>query len=586
MQVNNPILPGCYPDPSICRVGDDYYLVLSTFEYLPGLPVFHSRDLANWQQLGHVIDRPGMMDFDGIGSSGGLFAPTIRYNPANNKFYVVCTLVDRGVNEKQGKPAGNFIVAADNPAGPWSDPIWLDKPGIDPSLFFDSDGTIWLHGTRLADPGEWFHQTEVWLQELDPETLQTKGEEYVLWNGAVRGAVWTEGPHIYKVGDWYYLLTAEGGTEFHHAISIARSRDVTGPYEGNKCNPIFTHRNLGRSYPIMGVGHADLFPFGSASFENPLGIAPGGSASAADGLAQNDAVEGDDPYANPISTYQETQADAAGGWYAVMLGMRLYGGYHYNLGRETFLVPVTWEDDWPVFAAPLGRIPDVVEVPDAATWSIGVAPDLDSATNAQNDGAGIKCDDLRWCALRDLPENIAQRTPDGGWKLPLRTSTLSELGTPAFLGIRQTAQNCKVAAKLRAIDLQPGEWMGLAIRQSEKDYATFMVTPLETDQNHYTKFEIRLTLVEKGIPKVIATKHVSYFLAEFDFGLKIEGQRYQCVLRSPDGGTIHVGEFDGRTLDTAAAGGFLGLWIGVYATTDNPESTTVVTAGLGYLAKP
>lgn len=305
--ITNPILPGCYPDPSICRVGDDFYLITSTFEYLPGLPIFHSRDLTQWRQIGHVIDREGMLNYFGIKSSGGLFAPTIRYDPFTKLYYVVCTLVAENAEQRDFRaPKGNFVVTAKNPAGPWSDPIWLQKEGIDPSLFFDVDGRIWLHGTRLADPGEWDDQTEVWLQELDRDTLLPIGQEYVLWTGALKGAVWAEGPHIYRIGSYYYLLTAEAGTEFHHAISIARSKNIIGPYEGNRGNPVLTHRNLGRTYPVMGVGHADL-------------------------------VQGLD-----------------GAWWAVLLAMRLYGGYHYNLGRETFLVPVTWEDDWPVFVPGVG----------------------------------------------------------------------------------------------------------------------------------------------------------------------------------------------------------------------------------------
>ena len=152
----NPVLPGCYPDPSICRVGEDYYLVTSTFEYFPGLPVFHSRDLGSWEQLGHVVDRADQLNFDGIASSGGLYAPTIRHH--DGMFWVVCTLVDQQ-DESRG---GNFLMTATDPAGPWSGPVWLDAEGIDPSIFFDDDGRAWLHGTRRAREPQWPDQTEVW----------------------------------------------------------------------------------------------------------------------------------------------------------------------------------------------------------------------------------------------------------------------------------------------------------------------------------------------------------------------------------------------------------------------------------------
>ena len=297
---DNPILAGCYPDPSICRVGDDYYLVTSTFEYFPGLPIFHSTDLTTWTQLGHALDRADQLDLSTVPSSGGLFAPTIRHHAGT--WYLVCTVVG-------GEGAqGNFVLTARDPAGPWSDPIWIDDArGIDPSLLFD-DGRVWLCGTRLSGTPLWHDQTEVWLRELDPRTLAPIGDEHVLWHGALIGAVWAEGPHLYRRGDWFYLLASEGGTEFNHALSVARSREITGPYEGFAANPVLTHRNLGQHHPIVAVGHADLV-------ETPRGE-----------------------------------------WFAVLLASRPYGGYFANLGRETFAVAVEWQDDWPVFAPGVGQV--------------------------------------------------------------------------------------------------------------------------------------------------------------------------------------------------------------------------------------
>ncbi|MEV7971031.1 glycoside hydrolase family 43 protein, partial [Sphaerisporangium sp. NPDC088356] len=293
MRFSNPILPGFYPDPSICRVGDDYYLVTSTFEWFPGVPIFHSRDLVHWRQIGHVLDRASQLPVDGIRPSGGVYAPTLRHH--DGVFYMITTLVD-GLME-----TGNFLVTATDPAGPWSEPYWLpDTEGFDPSLFFDDDGRAWAHGTRPARPSLYEGHTEVWLRELDLDGMKLVGQEHVLWEGAVKGAVWAEGPHIYKVDGTYYLLASEGGTEHDHALSVARADTVTGPYTGNPRNPVLTHRNLGRDHPIVGTGHGDLVQ------------TPGGE------------------------------------WWMVLLAMRPYGGYHYNLGRETFLTPVRWEDGWPV----------------------------------------------------------------------------------------------------------------------------------------------------------------------------------------------------------------------------------------------
>ncbi|HMB24188.1 MAG TPA: glycoside hydrolase family 43 protein, partial [Anaerolineales bacterium] len=201
----NPILPGFYPDPSVCRVGEDYYLVTSTFEYFPGLPIFHSRDLVHWRQIGHVLDRPSQLPLDDIRFSGGLYAPTIRYS--NGRFYVINTLVS-------GKTkSGNFIVTATDPAGPWSEPYWLESaPGIDPSLFFDDDGRVWYTGNRIPAQVQFEGHREIWLQELDLQSMSLVGDTYSLWDGAIRGGVHAEAPHLYKVDGRYYLMIAEGGT--------------------------------------------------------------------------------------------------------------------------------------------------------------------------------------------------------------------------------------------------------------------------------------------------------------------------------------------------------------------------------------
>jgi alpha-N-arabinofuranosidase len=224
----NPILPGFYPDPSICRAGEDYYLVTSTFEWFPGLPVFHSRDLVHWRQLGHVLDGPDQLPLDGMLPSRGLFAPTIRF--AGGTFYVVCTLMDGG---------GNFVVTATDPAGPWSEPHWLpDAEGWDPSLFFDDDGRVWFMATRLRCDPAYEGDSEIWLRELDLTKMQLIGTEFVLCGGALKGAVWAEAPHLYKVDGRYFLMIAEGGTEHDHAVTIACADRIIGPYHGNPRNPI------------------------------------------------------------------------------------------------------------------------------------------------------------------------------------------------------------------------------------------------------------------------------------------------------------------------------------------------------------
>ena len=374
-EYRNPILPGFYPDPSICRVGDDYYMVTSTFEYFPGLPLFHSRDLVNWRQIGHVLDRPSQLNLDGIRPSGGLYAPTIRHHEAT--FYVVNTLVDGG------RERGNFVVTASDPAGPWSEPYWLEgAAGIDPSLLFDDDGRVWYTGNRTPPVEEFPQHREIWLQELDLEAMQLTGEIYSLWSGALRGATWAEAPHLYKIDGMYYLMVAEGGTGYNHAVTIARSETLTGPYEGNPRNPILTHRHLGRDYPISNVGHADIV---------------------------------------------ETQN---GEWWMVMLASRPYGGLYRNLGRETFMAPMRWEDGWPIVSPGLGRVEFLYPAPDL--------PEQRWPTPPARDSFEADTLDLRWNFLRTPREAFWSLSERPGYlRLHLRPQMISKWENPSFVGRRQ-----------------------------------------------------------------------------------------------------------------------------------------------------
>ncbi|HEX8263185.1 MAG TPA: glycoside hydrolase family 43 protein, partial [Allosphingosinicella sp.] len=235
----NPILKGFYPDPSLTRVGDDYYLVTSTFSYFPGIPVFHSRDLVGWTQIGNAIDRPGQLDFARLGLSRGVFAPTIEHR--DGTFYILNTCVDCG---------GNFVITATDPAGPWSDPVWLPdlEGGIDPSLFFDEDGSVWIlnNGPPEGPPLYEGHRA-IWIQRFDAAAKKTFGPRKVLVNGGVdlsKKPIWIEGPHILRKDGFYYLLAAEGGTAEGHSQVVLRSRRPDGPYSAYPGNPILTQRDL------------------------------------------------------------------------------------------------------------------------------------------------------------------------------------------------------------------------------------------------------------------------------------------------------------------------------------------------------
>ena len=285
MHYQNPIIPGFYPDPSICRKGEDYYLVTSSFEFFPGVPLFHSRDLVNWKQIGHCLTRKSQLNLTGIPCSRGIYAPTIRYNSHDDLFYMVTTNVPNG---------GNFYTTARDPSGEWSEPVFVEQGGIDPSLFFEDDGSAhFISNDRdRSRPRAGFH-----CAPIDLKTGNFLRPARPLWGGIGENA--PEAPHLYKINGWYYQMIAEGGTELGHMVTIARSRELYGTYEPCPYNPILTHKNR-KGDLIQATGHADLIE------------------------------------------------DSNGKWWAVFHGYQQTHQYFHHLGRETFLAPVNWVDGWPL----------------------------------------------------------------------------------------------------------------------------------------------------------------------------------------------------------------------------------------------
>jgi len=310
-KIKNPIIPGYYPDPSICRVGDDYYLICSSFELSPGIPIFHSKDLANWEKIGNVMSKENGFEMSADFFAGGVMAPTIRYH--DGVFYII---------NANFSHRGNYIVTATDPAGPWSEPRFLDEdvPGLDASIFFDDDGKCYVMGTGKVE-APYGPTRGIWVQEFDVKTMHTVGEPHGIWDCALKRASSPEAPHLYRRGDWYYLIIAEGGTEHYHCVSVARSKNLFEWFEANPANPIMTHRQLGYTYPWANMGHTDIVEL------------PDGS------------------------------------WYAVMLGSRNIEGPYKNMGRETFACPVTWELDWPVFSVGTGKIEESYPMPECLTWT-------------------------------------------------------------------------------------------------------------------------------------------------------------------------------------------------------------------------
>jgi xylan 1,4-beta-xylosidase len=258
-KIRNPILRGFNPDPSICRVGEDYYIAVSTFEWFPGIQVYHSRDLENWRLAARPLNRPSMLDMRGEPDSCGIWAPCLSH--ADGQFWLCYTDVRRF--DGNFKDTHNYLTSCATIDGQWSDPTYLNSSGFDPSLFHDDDGRKWY--TNMV----WDHRPDrtffhgIVLQELCAETLELLGQPKHIFPGTELD--FTEGPHLYKYDGYYYLMTAEGGTGYGHAVTMARSRSVDGPYEADPSGPVVTAKD-NPEWPLQRNGHADFVETADGEF--------------------------------------------------------------------------------------------------------------------------------------------------------------------------------------------------------------------------------------------------------------------------------------------------------------------------------
>jgi len=497
---SNPIIPGFAPDPSIVRVGDDFWLVNSTFEYFPGIPIYHSTDLVSWRLVNYALTRPSQADLATLKSSDGIHASTIRYH--DGVFYIITT------NNIDGNMV-NFVVTASDPGGEWSEPRVLEgAPGIDPSLFFDDDGRAWYVGNRIPPDPDFPGQAEIWLQEVDIEAMQLVGERHFLWRGCC-GGVWAEGPHIYKRDGYYYLLISEGGTSFDHAMAVAISKNITGPYESNPRNPVLTHRHLSYDYPISGVGHADL-------------------------------VELED-----------------GRWYSVALGWRLLDGEHGILGRETFLVPVTWETEpydwkdeplsWPVFSPDTGKVELHYPTP------FGNEAELhDYALRDDFDGESLGPD---WNYRRSPARDFATLEA-GALRLELQPATLRERSQYSFVGIRQRHFEFEASTSMKlTVDNKAAE-AGMALVQNDRSalLLTFGGDGSLRLKHHRDADTEQLAIASIDSDEV-HLKVTGHYL-DLGFHYSADGEEWQ---------TLKAG-VDGSLLSPSRIGGFnyTGVYVGLY----------------------
>ena len=503
----NPILAGFYPDPSIVRADDAYYLVTSTFSWYPGVPVFRSTDLVNWTQIGYVLDRPSLLPVEGKGVSRGVFAPTIRYH--DGVFYMITTLVDAG---------GNFFVTATDPAGPWSDPVWLSEvDGIDPSLFFDDDGRVYVvnNGPPDYEPLYEGHRA-LWIQELDLAAGKMTGPRQVIVDGGVdlsTQPIWIEAPHLFHVDNWYYLIAAEGGTSFHHSEVVFRSRELFGPYEPGPLNPILTQRTLDsdRPFPVIATGHADF-----------------------------------------VQTPQ-------GEWWAVFLGCRPYEATLFNTGRETFLHPVTWTDGWPLILDPSRPVPPVLPAPNLPVGEPAPTPHTGNFTWRDDfDGDELA---LVWNSLRGPPD--AWLDLDSGPGTAILTAGVEHLSgtsTPAFLARRQQHTSFSASTSMR-LPKHPGVSAGLAAFQNERHYLYLGVRRIDDE---WSIFVERAAGDDLG---AIAEQTLDPGDADrIELRIEADGRPYTFSYRVAPGDWITLAEeIDGSILSTEVAKGFVGSYVGLYA---------------------
>ena len=503
----NPILPGWYSDPSICSNGEDYFLVTSTFSYFPGVPLFHSTDLVNWKQVGHILDRPSQLPLDDQRISEGIFAPAISYNPHNQTYYMITTNIRRG----------NFFVKTRDPFGEWSEPVWLpDVHGIDPSFFFDDDGKAYIVNNDEPEGGSQYDgHRAIRIREFDVEKEVTTGQDKMLVNGGVNldeKPIWIEGPHMYHINGKYFLMCAEGGTSVDHREVIFSSNSPYGefiPWEGN---PILTQRHLdpARPLPVTCAGHADL-----------------------------------------IQTKE-------GDWWAVFLACRPIENRFENLGRETFMMPVKWsEDGFPYMTRGDELIPRILQ-----RKGVNTARNVPFGNFEKMDGFDSEIPGNEWMTLRSPAKDLYSLTDIPGY-LSLKCTDVNsaERKTPALLTRR--IQHHKFECTTGMI-FDPGdekEAAGMLLLKDETHQYFFGARKTGGIKH------VVLEKISRTGSEILAGSEISEGTGSLELIVISNGKSFAFYYADDDGNReLLADEVDAFYLSTANSFGFTGTTIGMYAT--------------------
>lgn len=510
----NPILQGCYPDPSLTRKGNDYYLVCSSFAMFPGVPIFHSKDLVNWTQIGHVLDRKSQLQLQDCSISAGIYAPQIRYNPYNDTFYMITTEFAGGF--------GNIIVKTKDPLQGWSDPIKLNFNGIDPSVFFDDDGKAYIVHNDAPDKGKELYNghrvIKVWEYDVEKDQI-IPGTDKIIVDGGVdinKKPIWIEAPHLYKKDGRYYLMCAEGGTGDWHSEVIFVSDSPKGPFKPAGNNPILSQRYLNpkRANMVDWAGHADL-----------------------------------------VTTPE-------GKYYGVFLAVRPNEKGRVNTGRETFFLPVDWSGEFPVFQNGLVPLEPKLKMPAGVENKTGKDGFFPNGNFTFTDDFTAPKLDYRWIGLRGPREDFISTSKKGLVINPLPVN-IREMKPTSTLFYRQQHLSFTATATLSFIPKTEKELAGITCAQSEKFNYVFGITKKDKD------FYLLLQRTFKGQPVIVASTKIEV-KNPIQLRVKAVGDNYEFSYSTNGTDFVNVGgTVSGDILSTNVAGGFTGAMIGLYATSAN-----------------